>query len=465
MTEPEAELQATVILSPLSPSPVHPASPLVVPALQDTVDTIDAMVAAAAPEAAADFMALDSTLVPDAAVGNDGNPAVDDGGSENQLTGNKNTTAATSLSHPALEIIGGGNNNDAKTFNSSVESLEGVGQELQHPVSSSSSMPPDSNLVSLLSDQLKASLPSGAAPAAAAHDPTATTAADAGAAAAAAAAAQPGAPSSSVVPLVEPSQHPAGIQQPVGSPMVQSEPTAKPDFATLESQDSSAEIQQLVADLTSQAAESTFDPDPSASAATQAEPSAGSNGLAPSAALPSSSSLPPRPPPPHTGSQSYSSQHHAAGSSSNAPAPGAASAIPVTSQPSAYAAGAPGTSSETVGNLPPPPASGQNASSANMTAPAYPSQQVAPGYSGDGGGPDPDYQRQWDQFMVDERQYMSEAKWDRFPEGSRIFIGTLFAVFIVIISSYFVQHYTGWCCCCFFLRRLLSALRANRFTS
>lgn len=31
----------------------------------------------------------------------------------------------------------------------------------------------------------------------------------------------------------------------------------------------------------------------------------------------------------------------------------------------------------------------------------------------------------WDQFMADERQYMSEAKWDRFPEGSRIFIGNL----------------------------------------
>lgn len=26
--------------------------------------------------------------------------------------------------------------------------------------------------------------------------------------------------------------------------------------------------------------------------------------------------------------------------------------------------------------------------------------------------------------MTDERQYMSEAKWDRFPEGSRLFIGT-----------------------------------------
>lgn len=49
MPENEAELQASAAnLSPVSPAPVHTASPLVVPALQDTVDTIDAMVAAAA---------------------------------------------------------------------------------------------------------------------------------------------------------------------------------------------------------------------------------------------------------------------------------------------------------------------------------------------------------------------------------------------------------------------------------
>jgi hypothetical protein len=45
-----------------------------------------------------------------------------------------------------------------------------------------------------------------------------------------------------------------------------------------------------------------------------------------------------------------------------------------------------------------------------------------PGYPVDR-AQDAEYQRQWDQFMADERQYMSEAKWDRFPEGSRIFIG------------------------------------------
>jgi hypothetical protein len=29
----------------------------------------------------------------------------------------------------------------------------------------------------------------------------------------------------------------------------------------------------------------------------------------------------------------------------------------------------------------------------------------------------------WDQFQADEKRYTSEAKWERFPEGSRIFIG------------------------------------------
>ncbi|KAI0487035.1 hypothetical protein F4859DRAFT_324979 [Xylaria cf. heliscus] len=33
--------------------------------------------------------------------------------------------------------------------------------------------------------------------------------------------------------------------------------------------------------------------------------------------------------------------------------------------------------------------------------------------------------KRWNAFLEDERKYVSEAKWDRFPEGSRIFIGNL----------------------------------------
>ncbi|KAK4242919.1 hypothetical protein C8A03DRAFT_28920 [Achaetomium macrosporum] len=33
--------------------------------------------------------------------------------------------------------------------------------------------------------------------------------------------------------------------------------------------------------------------------------------------------------------------------------------------------------------------------------------------------------QRWEQFQADEKRYTSEAKWERFPEGSRIFIGNL----------------------------------------
>ncbi|TDZ49939.1 putative RNA-binding protein [Colletotrichum trifolii] len=38
--------------------------------------------------------------------------------------------------------------------------------------------------------------------------------------------------------------------------------------------------------------------------------------------------------------------------------------------------------------------------------------------------PNANHQGAWDKFLDDERQYMADAKWDKFPEGSRIFIGS-----------------------------------------
>lgn len=54
----------------------------------------------------------------------------------------------------------------------------------------------------------------------------------------------------------------------------------------------------------------------------------------------------------------------------------------------------------------------------NTYPPANPSQQ-APGFNGNG------LQQTYDEFLADERKAMAEAKWERFPEGSRIFIGKL----------------------------------------
>jgi len=38
----------------------------------------------------------------------------------------------------------------------------------------------------------------------------------------------------------------------------------------------------------------------------------------------------------------------------------------------------------------------------------------------------PSSQQAWEKFQVDEERYTTEAKWERFPEGSRIFIGNFF---------------------------------------
>ncbi|TQV98999.1 hypothetical protein V2A60_007307 [Cordyceps javanica] len=111
--------------------------------------------------------------------------------------------------------------------------------------------------------------------------------------------------------------------------------------------------------------------------------------------LASTSSLPPRPPIPQPAAHSYSQ-----------------TSVHGSAHASQIAAGAPGTSNEAGASLPPPlqAVHGNPAPSAAYAA-------AAP--AGD------EYQRLWDQFMADERQYMSEAKWDRFPEGSRLFIGNL----------------------------------------
>ena len=107
--------------------------------------------------------------------------------------------------------------------------------------------------------------------------------------------------------------------------------------------------------------------------------------------------------------QSYGAQQPAHSSTPSVTAVPSASA-----QPLPHATGPPGSSTDGPASLPAPPAGGVNTPSLHA--------QAALGHPGDG-RQEGDYQRQWDQFMADERQYMSEAKWDRFPEGSRIFIG------------------------------------------
>lgn len=400
-TEPEAALHATADLSPVSPLPVHTAAPLVVPALQHTVDTIDAMVvaaaAAASPGGGIGEHPADNTT---AHVGEIDDVVDDDSFSDAYGEDTPEAPVQLSEQEPADS-----NDDYAKTFDSPINPEEG--EEGQDPQQHVQSVPRESNDISLPSDHLTCR-PSDAPQVT--LDPLLDPATAANSAAQPNADAEPGAAASS---------HPADIPSAHASEQLPGASSASRES------EHPVDIQQLVAELTSQPSPEPNAglPDPSPALTASAEAPATSSSM-PSTALPPSSSLPPRPPLPQTSTQSYASQHHPQGSNSNTSAN--AVAPPTPGQLSTYVlSGAPGTSSEGLGSLPPPPATGLNTllPVTSLNPPSYPIQP--PAYSTDR-GQENEFQRQWDQFMADERQYMSEAKWDRFPDGSRIFIGKHF---------------------------------------
>lgn len=166
------------------------------------------------------------------------------------------------------------------------------------------------------------------------------------------------------------------------------------------------DIQKLVDQITAKAEATSDQP---AAATTNPPPSAQN---APQAMDVDMSSLPPKPALTQEQSkQTYSpaSYHHA--SLPNAPSFPASAGVP--SQLPYANSGAPGTSQPPNQSATPSFASYPNAFPPG-TAP-----QQAPGQTENG------LQQTYDEFLADERRHMAEAKWERFPEGSRIFIGTI----------------------------------------
>lgn len=138
--------------------------------------------------------------------------------------------------------------------------------------------------------------------------------------------------------------------------------------------------------------------------------------------------------------------------SSDAHAYHQATGTPSTASPSAYAAQssnnahydpqplpavAPGTESG-VGNLPPPPMASFQRPGPSPTGESQGSQEGSA--ASKGGRPEkqpirvskpgdedqpwgPDVQKKYDEFLRDERVYVTEGLWDRFPVGSRLFVG------------------------------------------
>ncbi|KAK0384402.1 hypothetical protein NLU13_8489 [Sarocladium strictum] len=379
MPEPEPELQATANLSPVSPAPVHTAPALAVPALQETVDTINAMVAAAlAPNGTAteDEPVVDPELAPTA----DDDDVVDDDSFNDAYA--EEDTAGDAAPTTAQEASPDDADEYAKTFDSPVASEQGDENASRSP--SSPAIQKQQN------EQLPSKSPHAVS--SQASDTTAEpTSPDAGAVS--------NDPAEAGTAPSDPSSAQDAAQN--GAPAA---PRPSSEMSPAQAQDDAADIMQLVADLTSQPNETSPSADvkPAQLAVETTAPPA----TLPSSALPSPASLPPRPPIPHN-TPSYPGQHH--------PGQGPISvANPQMTQPNHPQA--------TYNPPSAPSTAGLVAPSVTHAPPSY--QTQAPGYPTEASQED-EYQHKWDQFLADERQYMTEAKWDRFPEGSRIFIGNL----------------------------------------
>lgn len=140
-------------------------------------------------------------------------------------------------------------------------------------------------------------------------------------------------------------------------------------------------------------------------------------------APPQAVSLPPRPPMPQFSAQSYVHPDDSLNYQSGSSYPNANALSTLPPPPGNYSTGAPGTALEARNSLPPPPASSVNA----LPVHSFPVPQFDPAYAAAIGTPShaSDHYPQWEAFLQEERRYVSEAKWDRFPEGSRLFIGNL----------------------------------------
>lgn len=355
--EQEPEIHATAAdLSPVSPSPVHAAAPLVVPALQNTVDTIKAMVAAVAD-------------APDSAVESVANPTneaaqddfVDDD-SFDDAYGEDTEGIDRQLPVPAEANDQDPSDDYAKMFDSPVGSDQ---EEEDQGASVDVSAAPTST-------------DSHAQPSPAQNDATSFSALEP---AVRDYSTQNPHDTSVAQPAAQtPAGHDANVPALEATSAADALPANAQNGAQPPSQDESSSI------INAHLAESHVSANPAALDADSVSNTTPGN--ASPATLASTSSLPPRPPIPQAAVHSYSQP-----------------SVPGSLPPPQTNAGAPGAADSAH--------SFQDNSAPHAKHPAS-----APT------GPRDDYQHLWDQFMADERQYMSEAKWDRFPEGSRLFIGT-----------------------------------------
>lgn len=200
------------------------------------------------------------------------------------------------------------------------------------------------------------------------------------------------------------------------------------------------DIQQLLDNITANAekkeAASAFNTPTTANPLTTSTPMPGSS-------LPPHASLPPRPQVPSSNQNDDMSKYHAAATTNFSPTQ--STYKPGVNVP-LVAAGAPGTYTDPRNGLPPPPTASFRQPPPSTDSPispgAYPQTQIQPPIVRFGGPlerpikselmedmSDPDIrwgndiQKKYDKFLAEERVYVTDGQWDRFPVGSRLFIG------------------------------------------
>ena len=181
---------------------------------------------------------------------------------------------------------------------------------------------------------------------------------------------------------------------------------------------------------------------------------ASSSANVPSVSLPLSASLPPRPPPQEKPaihpnympgedirSYHYLQIHHATAHANHSSQPSNSYRPSQVYTPSMTASAAPGTTTAPNGLPPPPMATFQQPLRNHDQAQNSPNSQQfrqrdisGPNGSGsvmsvDSGNETkwtPELEKKYEEFLSQERMYVSEGLWDRFPHGSRLFVGKWF---------------------------------------
>ncbi|KAI1759902.1 hypothetical protein GGR53DRAFT_115152 [Hypoxylon sp. FL1150] len=404
MTEKSPEVLATADLTPISPSPLHISSPIVIPALQDQADNLCNM---SLPPSTTEAFAASTSAMGYLGVGQNGLPTI------NTQDDAHGSDAAVSEESDLYD------DNDASTqdVKEGAALVGAKGEDTKHSigqdgatedVSQTNKSSPSSDTSQSMTSQSQVTTSS--------HEFSTNPAQ-----------AVSQSLQNASQPAAEGNREPQELQKPqeqaVVAPSLTSNTNAlQPAEAPTENSDqhSSApndeiDIQSLVDTIIGNA---------SANNGNNANQASASQNPA---NLPSSAhavSLPPRPPLPQQPASSYVRPEDALSYQQGLGYPSASMGSSILPPPpGTYTAGAPGTAQAPRDNPPPLPAPAVNAA----TTHAYPGAQLDTTYAAAVGAPAQvvDQSQRWEKFLQEERRYVSEAKWDRFPDGSRLFIGNL----------------------------------------